>query len=120
MISCRHFLTHQKDAILIISREPKRLKRLFSSKQINKRKLLVVHDEIHGFGSPTMVSNLSSSHRGIGYKLGLSATPEREYDEAGRKFIQDEIGDVIFEFPLQKAIEAGILCEFDYEIFISP
>ena len=39
---------------------------------------------------------------------------EREYDEAGNKFLQDEIGDIIFTFSLEDAIEKGILCEFDY------
>ena len=37
-----------------------------------------------------------------------------EYDEAGNDFLLNEIGEVIFEFTLQDAIQKGILCEFNY------
>lgn len=109
------YLNNPINSILVISREANRLKRLLTSKQIDKSKILLIHDEIHGFGSPALVSNLSSLHKDIAYRLGLSATPEREYDEKGSLFIQQEIGEVIFEFSLHDAIEAGILCEFDYK-----
>ncbi len=108
------YLNNPINSILIISRDAPRLKRLLTSKQIDKSKILLIHDEIHGFGSPAMVSNLSSLHKNIAYRLGLSATPEREYDEAGTDFIKKEIGEVIFTFTLHDAIEQGTLCEFDY------
>ena len=44
----------------------------------------------------------------------MSATPEREYDEEGNRFIQNEVGPVIFRFTLEDAIRRGILCEFSY------
>ncbi len=100
--------------ILLISRDANRLYRLLSSRQFEKGSSIIIHDEIHGFGSPSLVSKLSGQHREIAYRLGLSATPEREYDQVGTDFIQSEIGDVLYEFPLNKAIEANILCEFDY------
>ena len=75
---------------------------------------LIVADEVHGLGSPSMVRDLSGIIGRHGYRLGLSATPEREYDEVGNEFIEQEIGQVIFEFTLEDAIERGILCEFDY------
>ena len=43
----------------------------------------------------------------------MSATPEREYDEAGNDFLLNEIGEVIFEFTLQDAIQKGILFSSD-------
>ena len=46
--------------------------------------------------------------------LGLSATPDREYDDEGTAFIGTEIGPVLFEFGLEDAIRKGILVEFDY------
>jgi superfamily II DNA or RNA helicase len=61
-----------------------------------------------------MVKNLKDSHDGISYRLGLSATPEREYDESGSKFIEEEIGPTIFNFGIEEAIKNGILCEFNY------
>lgn len=65
-------------------------------------------------GSPSLVSSLSGRLKPFAFRLGLSATPEREYDGDGNRFIEDEIGPVIFEFGLKDAIEKGILCGFDY------
>ena len=70
-----------------------------------------VHQDI---AVKTFVENLSGRLSPYRYRLGLSATPEREYDEAGNDFLLNEIGEVIFEFTLQDAIQKGILCEFNY------
>ncbi len=75
---------------------------------------MIVHDEVHRFGSPQNRAELSGAHRQFRYVLGLSATPERTYDEEGNIFIEEEVGEVIFRFGLSEAIERGILCEFDY------
>lgn len=75
---------------------------------------LIVCDEVHGLGAPSLVRDLPGRIRPFGWRLGLSATPEREYDGDGNTFIEDEVGPTIFEFGLEKAIRRGILCEFDY------
>ena len=75
---------------------------------------LLICDEVHGMGSPALVTSLGGRLKPFAYTLGLSATPEREYDGDGNRFIEDEIGPVIFRFGLQQAIENGILCELDY------
>ena len=75
---------------------------------------LLICDEVHGVGSPAMIRDLSGEMQRFCFRLGLSATPEREYDEIGSAFIEEEIGPVIFEFTLEDAIRKGILCEFDY------
>lgn len=77
-------------------------------------KALLICDEVHGMGSPSLVAGLSGRLKPFAYRLGLSATPEREYDGDGNRFIEDEIGPVIFEFTLKDAIRKGILCGFDY------
>lgn len=77
-------------------------------------KSIVICDEVHGLGSPSMVRDLSGQLQRSRFRLGLSATPEREYDEQGNRFIEREIGPVIFQFRLEDAIHRGILCEFDY------
>ena len=75
---------------------------------------LIVCDEVHGFGSPSQVNTLTGQVSPLAYRLGLSATPEREYDEDGNVFIESEVGPVIFGFAIENAIQRGILCEFDY------
>lgn len=79
-----------------------------------KTKGLLICDEVHGLGSQSLVTGLKDRLKPFTYRLGLSATPEREYDAAGNDFIEDEIGPVIFRFGLELAIQRGILCQFDY------
>ena len=112
------FLLSRRKALLILSRDAdllyscvNQLEKRFPDK---KEAVLFVFDEVHGLGSESFRRKLSGKFAQFGYRLGLSATPDREYDEAGNHFIQSEVGDVIFRFGLEKAIEKGILCEFDY------
>lgn len=106
--------SHQpQGSILIISRG--QLRRLFRRLEPERRtRLAIVHDEIHGLGSPTLRQHLTGEHQHFAYRLGLSATPEREYDADGNIFIAEEIGGVVFQFGLEEAILRGILSEFDY------
>lgn len=114
----KDFVMHPDDSILILSRDSKNLSRLlelFDRLPGDYRNdTLFVFDEVHGAGSNTFVENLSGRLSPYRYRLGLSATPEREYDDAGNDFLLNEIGEVIFEFTLQDAIQKGILCEFNY------
>lgn len=79
-----------------------------------QKKTLLLFDEVHGMGSPAIRRELDSVISPYQYRLGLSATPEREFDETGNNFIEKEIGKTIYKFGLEQAIENGILCEFDY------
>lgn len=79
-----------------------------------REKTLLLFDEVHGAGSESFrraLAGILSSYR---YRLGLSATPIREFDEEGTTFIQKEIGPVRYTFGLECAIRKGILCSFDY------
>lgn len=75
---------------------------------------LLVHDEVHRLGSPSNRENLEGLSDGIPFRLGLSATPEREYDEVGTAFIEQHIGPVLFRFDLADAILRRILVPFNY------
>jgi superfamily II DNA or RNA helicase len=100
--------------ILVVSRLAlgKALRRLTAAQ---KARMIIVHDEVHGLGAPALQQELAGQHASFPYRLGLSATPERAYDALGNAFIANEIGETIFDFPLEKAIAKGVLCEFDYE-----
>lgn len=107
------FLTQTRDAIWIASREAM-IDLLARVPEGRRTRTLLICDEVHGFGSPAIVSALTGVVRTFGYRLGLSATPEREYDAEGNRFLDTEIGPVLFRFGLEEAIRRGILCEFDY------
>lgn len=107
------FALDHEQAILVISRG--QLARLFQRLPAEERnRMIIVHDEIHGLGAPGYKTSLKGEHQHFPYRLGLSATPERTYDQEGNEFIENEIGGSIFRFPLEAAIAKGILCEFDY------
>lgn len=118
----KHFEKHRElgefaldphHSILVISRGQlhKVLGRLSPAQ---KGRMLIVHDEVHGLGVPSLVSSLKGEHGKFAWRLGLSATPDRAYDAEGNAFLQEEIGPTIFRFPLELAIARGVLSGFDY------
>lgn len=112
------FIMHPDNSLLLISREADNLKKLLDlfdrSPGDYRKDTLFIFDEVHGAGSDSFVRALSGRLSQYKFRLGLSATPEREYDNQGNDFIHQEIGNVIFEFSLKDAIQKGILCEFNY------
>lgn len=69
-------------------------------KKIKSDKLLIV-DEVHGIGSSKRLKGLIEDYN---YRLGLSATPKRWFDEEGTQAIYDYFGDVVFEFDIERAL----------------
>ncbi|MEQ5795200.1 DEAD/DEAH box helicase family protein [Paracoccus sp. NFXS7] len=118
----RHFERHHesgdfaldpKYALLVISRQ--QLRQVIDRLPDNvKGRMLIIHDEVHGLATPSLVESLQGRHAAFAYRVGLSATPERAYDQNGNAFIAAELGPVLYEFPLEKAISRGVLAEFDY------
>ena len=107
------YLTCRLPKVLLIARQ--QLQKVVPHLQDRDvERSLLVCDEAHGMGSPSMVRDLSGQLSRFRFRLGLSATPEREYDQDGNDFIENEIGPVVFRFGLEKAIQKGILCSFDY------
>jgi len=74
-------------------------------------KVLLVADEMHHCGSPEFVKKLPY---GTLYRLGLSATPIRDYDEMGTEKLLDFFGDIIFKFGLKDAIDREFLTPYYY------
>lgn len=72
--------------------------------------LLLIADEVHNLGVPAF---LDSSPIKAQYRLGLSATPERQYDIEGTAGLKAYFGETVFEFGLEDAI--GVcLVPYDY------
>ena len=79
---------------------------------------LIIGDEAHGLGARQMRKALSDSYQ---YRLGLSATPERYFDEPGTEFLEQYFGGDVFNFPIEEALAwrdpvtgARALCDYNY------
>lgn len=66
-----------------------------------KSNILLIVDEVHAIGSSKRLSALEDIYD---YRLGLSATPSRWFDDEGTQYISDFFGGVIFEFGLDRAM----------------
>jgi superfamily II DNA or RNA helicase len=92
-------------------------------KQFTRNSLLIA-DEAHGLGAPTFRKAMNPS---IEARLGLTATPDRWFDDEGTDLIKDYFGGVIFEFGLHEALtwidpNSGQtpLCPYNYHpLFVS-
>ncbi|MFB6276913.1 MAG: DNA phosphorothioation system restriction enzyme [Halothece sp.] len=75
-------------------------------------KTLIVGDEAHHLGSPRLVASLPQQ---IGLRLGLSATPERYFDETGTDAVFEYFGSVLEpQFTLKSAIAQSALVPYEY------
>lgn len=109
-----HFIMNPRGKILLCSRG-KLVKVIEDFRRSNPSSpMAIVHDEVHDLGSPANVRDLSGHKEFFKYRLGLSATPEREYDDSGNEFIEKEVGPILFRYTVESAIKDGILCPFDY------
>lgn len=75
---------------------------------------LLVADEAHNLGSEGFITEPPEF---FDYRLGLSATPVRQYDEEGTEALFAFFGDVVFRFTLKEAIGR---CLVEYDYFVHP
>jgi len=72
---------------------------------------LLIADEAHHLGAPKYKEILSWPYR---FRLGLSATPHRLFDDEGNELIEDFFGKETFAYGLQQAIDDGYLVRYLY------
>ncbi len=75
---------------------------------------LLIADEVHNFGTLKHIAFYPSQ---LKYRLGLSATPDRYFDEEGSKAIYEYFNVQFyptFTFTMEEAIDQGFLCEYYY------
>lgn len=75
---------------------------------------LLIADEAHNLGREGFVAEPPEF---FDYRLGLSATPVRQYDEEGTEALFAFFGDVVFRFTLKEAIGR---CLVEYDYFVHP
>ena len=73
---------------------------------------LLVGDEVHNLGRASFVD---ISPEFFEYRLGLSATPIRQYDQEGTDALLQFFGSVVFQYTLEEAI-GNCLVEYDYYV----
>jgi superfamily II DNA or RNA helicase len=85
--------------------------------ELNKlpAKTLLISDECHNMGSGSLLKLLPKVN--CKRRIGLSATPERQFDEDGNKklfsfFNSDK--EYTYEYSMEEAISNGVLCRYYY------
>lgn len=86
---------------------------------INKTKgidtFIYIADEAHNIGSPASLKHLPEM---IKWRIGLSATPERIYDDFGSdklyEFFNSRPPEYTYRYTMKQAIDESILCHYEY------
>jgi superfamily II DNA or RNA helicase len=88
----------------------------FQSHFINlPKETLLIADEAHNLGSYNISKVLPTIH--LSNRIGLSATPDRKYDDLGNKSIEDFFNDkppFVYTYTMEQAMEKGWLCQYRY------
>lgn len=90
-------------------------KYLMSLSRKTQRQMLLIADEAHNIGAPNIMSKLDRVK--ILRRIGLSATPERQFDDKGNKTVMRFFGcddKYTFEYSMKDAIDNGFLCRYKY------
>ena len=87
----------------------------FDLNQFPKNKLLLIADEAHNMGAGLIAKRLND----IKYlrRIGLSATPERQFDEEGNARLMEFFScnnEYTFEYSMADAIQNKALCKYYY------
>ena len=76
---------------------------------------IYIADEAHNIGSSSSLKHLPNN---IKWRIGLSATPERIYDDFGSEKLYDFFNsrppEYTYRYTMKQAIEENILCHYDY------
>lgn len=77
--------------------------------------ILLICDEVHKAGATQRKKGLKDFYN---YRLGLSATPERYYDDFGttylKKYFKGSKDSIVYNYGLEKAIDEKYLTEYEY------
>ena len=76
----------------------------------DEKDVFLVVDEVHRAGSPANALALKIQPKAA---LGLSATPEREYDNGFETHIVPALGDIIYRYDYTQAYSDGVITPFE-------
>lgn len=75
---------------------------------------LFVVDECHRAGSPENAKALQTSAR---FRLGLSATPTRDFDDGFERWVEPALGPIIYEYGYTEALADGVVAPLELHNF---
>ncbi len=81
----------------------------------NNTSILFICDEVHAIGSEHQQQALLDIYK---YRVGLSATPERMFDDKGTQVIKEYFGGKTFEFTIKDAL--GTINPLTGKPFLNP
>ncbi|MFW5890962.1 MAG: DEAD/DEAH box helicase [bacterium] len=104
----------KKDVMIYVVNSARRKlsKHLAKAKNDIKFDTFLIADECHRYGS---VQNSKIFNNNFTYKLGLSATPERQGDYGFENVLIPNLGEVIYRYGYESALEDGVISS--YQLF---
>ena len=103
---------HSRAEVLVVSNDTLCTERFIRSVYAVEAKKLLIADECHNLGAASFTINPPEE---FDYRLGLSATPVRQYDEEGTDALIAYFGEICFSFTLEEAI-GKCLTPYDYHV----
>jgi superfamily II DNA or RNA helicase len=97
--------------IIAVSKTASSDRFISSIEKIRKSPIMIIADEVHGLGSLELQKCMQEKYE---FRLGLSATPRRWFDDYGTNILFDYFGEPCYEYSLDKAIENGFLVSYLY------
>ena len=76
---------------------------------------MLIADEVHDLGTPSFLEQPPESFT---YRMGLSATPIRQYDDIGTVGLKNYFGEIVFRFTLKEAI-GKCLVPYNYYVHLA-
>lgn len=105
---------HSNCEIMVVTHEALKMERIINAlvKAEEKTPTMLIGDEVHNLGSIGFQQSAPNVFR---YRLGLSATVERQFDDSGTKFLYEYFGPVVYEFSVAQAIGT---CLVGFQYFV--
>ena len=108
------FSSPRHNYVILVNNSLKKIKdKLEKLTDSIKEKIFIIADEVHNLGTENYLKMLPN---GVLMKLGLSATPQRYYDDSGTDKLKAYFGDIVYEFSMEEAIEKGVLTPYYYDV----
>lgn len=79
--------------------------------EIKNLKKFIIIDEVHNITEKTSQNTFRNDYE---FRLGLSATPDRNLDTIGTDIIYDYFDGIVYELTLREAIAKDYLCKYHY------